>query len=332
MRKYTMVVSGIAFLVILETDIQGRAASETADLGDPPPICPHINGVDEDIWNWMQGAPWVKVINYGHIPIGHAAGCNVFFRPLHAGDEADCSNGESFAIGVLNLLNNLPPSEWPEAIGFRNEFFNNDVTPYQFIPYYDTLRAGGYEGMICYGSYGVGWPEIADWGLPQVQAAVAKADAIETHEYFDLTCAYWDTWLAHRHVRAINSFSYLRGKPWFIGELGSDRCGYEDPLSRRGWQDRGKLSEEEYITQLGYYISGGSGVVPCAGQVVACFIFQQGHRGDWEDFEIMGTTVADWVQTTWPGFVPPGTPTPTPTVTWTPYVPASCVADFYVYR
>jgi hypothetical protein len=260
------------------------------------------------------------VLDQGLIAGCHASGCNVFFRPIGAGDEADCYDGAAFGQAVLNLLNNIPQYEWPEAIGYRNEFFNDDVTPYQFIPYYDTLRAGGYQGIICYGSYGVGWPDISHWDLPQVRAAVAKADAIETHEYFDLTVAYWDTWLAHRHVRGINQYPYLLGKPWFIGEMGSDRCGNEDPLGRRGWQDRGKISAPDYITQLGYYINGGPGSVPCADQVVACFIFQQG-AGDWWDFEIMGTSVADWVKTTWSGYVPPPTNTPAPPPTNTPVPP-----------
>jgi hypothetical protein len=283
----------------------------TPGEGVPPPICPHVNNMTGDIYQWMQGAPWVKVLDQGHIAGVHAAGANCFFRPIGAGDEGDCYDGAAFGQAVLNLLNNISPSEWPEAIGYRNEFFNNNVTPYQFIPYYNTLRAGGYQGIICYGSYGVGWPAIEDWGLSQVQAAVNKADAIETHEYFDLTCAYWDTWLAHRHVRAIDEYPYLLGKPWFIGEMGSDRCG-EDPLNRRGWRDNGKLTEQEYITQLTYYREGGPNVVPPADQVVACFIFQQG-AGDWWDFDIMGTSVANWVAGTWSEYVPPPTNTATPT-------------------
>jgi len=274
-------------------------------------ICPHINLFNGQNQQWMQGAPWIKVLDRGMIAGARATGAKVFYRPVEAIDEGSCTNGTAWGQAVLNLLNGISRSYWPDAIGYRNEFHDDDVTPQNFIAYYDTLRAGGYTGMIVYGAYGCGWPREGALGLPVVQAAVNKSDGIEVHEYFDLTCAWNDQNLAHRHVRMMREFPYTANKPWFIGEMGSDIFG-EDPQRRRGWRDNNKLSEDAFIRELNYYINGGSGIVPISDKVVACFIFQTG-ASNWSDFEIVGTRVADWIKASW-GSASNPTATPVQTV------------------
>lgn len=268
-----------------------------------PPFCPHVIGFTTNIENWAASAPWVKVLYWRDIITAKNHGCKVFYRPYEIPnhDDGGCGDGIGMANNVLALLANVPRDKWPDAIGYRNEFGGQDTTTtQQFINYYDRLRAGGYSGMIIFGSYSTGVPEPSRWSDPDVVAAVNKADGIETHEYFDLTEAFCHTWLMCRHVRFIEQNSYLLGKPWFIGEAGSDRITaggcHEDSCNRRGWRhyDCGaqKLSEEQYISELSRYRD------LCAPQVVAVFVFQQGDSY-WADFDVMGTSVATWMQSTW---------------------------------
>jgi hypothetical protein len=132
---------------------------------------------------------------------------------------------------------------------------------------------------------------------------VIKADAIETHEYWDLTIKHYDTWLAHRHVRMIEEYPYLATKPWFIGEFGSDGVNKgEDPEKRSGWRDRDKLAEDEYIRQIEIYRHGDSteGVVAPAENVMAVFLFQQGAPPHmWQGWETRGTKLMDYMKSTW---------------------------------
>ena len=199
----------------------------------------------------------------------------------------------------------LPKEKWPDAISFQNEF--NDVSPQTarcFIDMYDTLRKGGYEGLIVFGSYGPGGPtDSKEWERPHVKEACLKADAIETHEYWDLTVKHYDTWLAHRHVRAMKDYPWLRAKPWFIGEFGSDGVNKgEDPQKRSGWRDRDKLTSDEYIKQIEIYRYGDpkNEVVAAAENVMAVFLFQQGAPPHmWQGWETRGTKVMDYMKSTW---------------------------------
>lgn len=268
-----------------------------------PPICPHINTWSSTVQSWAQGAPWMKVLSALDCQRGKEMGSKVFYRPydIPSHDDGGTGDGTGMAEAVLARLATIPSDKWPDAIGFRNEFGGTDTTtPQQFMLYYDRLRAGGYRGWIVFGSYSTGVPESYRWSQSDVKNAVMKADAIETHEYFDLTEAFCHSWLCCRHVRFINENPYLLGKPWFIGEAGSDRISggcHEDPCSRRGWRhyDCGaqKLTEQQYISELSKY----RGL--CASQVVAVFIFQQGDLYNWNDFEVVGTSVGTWMQTTW---------------------------------
>ena len=269
-----------------------------------PPVCPHICYWRSDIAEWARGAPWIKVLSALDCQRGHDLGCKVFYRPydIPGHDDGGTGDGTGMAEAVLARLATIPSDKWPEAIGYRNEFGGSDTTTTaQFINYYNRLRAGGYKGWIVFGSYSTGVPESYRWSQSDVRNAVNLADAIETHEYFDLTEAKCHSWLMCRHVRFINENPYLAGKPWFIGEAGSDRISNascrEDPCNRRGWRyvDCGaqKLTASQYINELNIYRN------LCANQVVAIFLFQQGDT-NWADFDVMGTEVATWMQGTWP--------------------------------
>lgn len=291
----------LVLLLLVSSLSAGCAASY-----EGPPICPHANEWTSEVNEWAQGAPWVKVL-YAHvIPAAKATGAHVFYRPWDQKSGADGVprlGGANMAKEVLANLNRIPKTDWPDAISFQNEF--NDVdeqTAQAFMEYYDGLRAGGYQGLIVFGSYGPGGPtDSKEWARPHVRAAIEKADGVEAHEYWDLTVKDHDTWLAHRHVRAMDDYPWLKDKPWFIGEFGSDGVNKgEDPQNRSGWRDRDKLTAEEYIRQIKIYRTGDAdaGVVACAPNVVAVFLYQQGSPG-WEKWEVLGTPVADYMKTTW---------------------------------
>lgn len=277
-----------------------------------PPICPHVINWNSEIQTWAQGAPWIKVIFSNDIVPAKSTGAKVFYRPYDAdpynhddGCLPSSQTGSQYADLVWAKISGL--AQKPDAVGYRNEF-NWDAAPgsatrrtcTEFINFKNRLRSLGYNGKIIFGSFGVGWVDSWVWDEPEVKAAVQAADGVETHEYFDLTVACCAPWLAFRHRDiAIAQHSYLRGKEWYIGEFGSDylcgacpSCG--DPQCRRGWRDRGKLTEQQYIDQMVAYRAG------CADEVVAVFVFQQGAIGAWNDFETMGTSVATYMKSTWP--------------------------------
>lgn len=274
-----------------------------------PPICPHVIGWSSTVGAWAQGAPWIKVIFSGDIAGAKAAGAKVFYRPW----DADSTNhddgclpskmtGSQYADLVWARISGM--SSKPEAVGYRNEFNWTDPacskrTCQQFVNYANRLRSLGYSGKIIFGSFGVGWVDSEIWNDADLTAAVNASDGVETHEYFDFQVSCGAPWLAFRHRDiAIVNHAYLAAKDWYIGEFGSDRvCNANlacaDPLCRRGWRDNNKLTEQAYIDQLAAYRAG------CANQVVAVFIFQQGDSGPWADFEVLGTSVAEWMRTTW---------------------------------
>jgi hypothetical protein len=273
-----------------------------------PPICPHILGWPEDVLNWANGAPWIKALDATSVAIAKERGARVLYRVWdHAsGPDGDADiGGKLFGEEILERLSHLPKEKWPDAIGFQNEFNNvSEQGAQTFIDMYGVLREGGYEGLIVFGSYGPGGPtDPTEWERPHIRAACMKADAIETHEYWDLTVAHLDTWLAHRHVRAMNDYPWLRSKPWFIGEFGSDGVTpSEDPQKRSGWRDRDKLTADEYIRQIEIYRHGdeANGVVPCAENVLAVFLYQQGApEYAWGKWETRGTPVMDYMKSTW---------------------------------
>lgn len=276
-----------------------------------PPICPHVNLWDSQVTPWAQGAPWVKVIHSDDIPLAQACGAKVFYRPWDAdatyhddGCLPESLTGSQFADLVWAKIYWL--TKKPDAVGYRNEFNwggpCNRRTAAQFRPFRDRLRALGYNGKVVFGSFGVGWISSATWDEPEILDACAAADAIETHEYFDLTVDCQSPQLAFRHRDlAINAHpDHLGGKEWFIGEFGADGvCDQAYPCSdyptcRNGWRDNGKLTEQEYINELAAYRIG------CHPNVTAIFLFKQG-GGGFPDFEILGTSVAEYVRTTWSG-------------------------------
>ncbi|MDM8006304.1 MAG: carboxypeptidase-like regulatory domain-containing protein [Phycisphaerae bacterium] len=301
-RRTTTIVMVATLMVVISASIS-RAEKPYA-----PPICPHILGWPDDVKKWAEGAPWIKALDITSCGIAKERGARVFYRVWdHAsGPDGDPKiGGKEFGQEILDRLKHLPKEKWPDAISFQNEF--NDVSPETarcFIDMYDTLRKGGYEGLIVFGSYGPGGPtDSKEWERPHVKEACLKADAIETHEYWDLTVKHYDTWLAHRHVRAMNDYPWLRTKPWFIGEFGSDGVNKgEDPQKRSGWRDRDKLTADEYIRQIEIYRHGdpNNEVVAPAENVMAVFLFQQGAPPHmWQGWETRGTKVMDYMKSTW---------------------------------
>jgi hypothetical protein len=286
----------------------GSTASQANEKPYAPPICPHILGWPDDVKQWAHGAPWIKALDITSCGIAKERGARVFYRPFdHAsGPDGDPKiGGEKFGQEILERLSHLPKKMWPEAVSFQNEF--NDVSPETarcFIDMYDTLRKGGYEGLIVFGSYGPGGPtDMTEWARPHIKEACLKADAIETHEYWDLTVKHSNTWLAHRHVRAMDAYPWLKTKPWFIGEFGSDGVNKgEDPQKRSGWRDRDKLTAEEYIKQIEIYRHGDpeDGVAAPAENVLAVFLYQQGAPPHmWQGWETRGTPLMGYMKSTW---------------------------------
>jgi hypothetical protein len=305
------VVSTLTVLSLL------TAAGAKAEKPYGPPICPHILGWPDDVKEWANGAPWIKACDITMAAIAKERGARVFYRVFdHAsGPDGDTSiGGQKFGEEILERLSHLPKEKWPDAIGFLNEFGSAGTEQTDcFIKMYDVLREGGYMGMIVYGSYGPGGPDMKEWAKPHVKEACLKADAIETHEYWDLTVKHLNTWLAHRHVRIIKEYPYLKDKPWFIGEFGSDGVTpAEDPHRRSGWRQRQytgdgdngpqKLTADEYIKQIEIYRYGNKddGVVAPAPNVLAVFLFQQGAPPHmWQGWETRGTKLMDYMKSTW---------------------------------
>lgn len=293
------IVSGL-FLLFAALSVCGAAN---------PPICPHVIGWNSTIASWAQGAPWIKVIYSGDVASAKATGAKVFYRPWDADSthhDDGClpsgMTGSQYADLVWAKISGM--SQKPDAVGYRNEFNWTDPTCskrtcQEFVGYASRLRALGYTGKVVFGSFGVGWVDDSIWNDTDLTAAVNASDGIETHEYFDLQVNCGAPWLAFRHRDiALANHAYLRGKDWYIGEFGSDRCcnsnlSCSDPLCRRGWRDNGKLTEQAYINELATYRAG------CASQVVAVFLFQQGDSYNWSDFEVTGTNIAEWMRSTW---------------------------------
>ncbi len=307
-EKYLTGLASFSLLVWLLLPFTTHA--EGIPLAKPggPPICPHILGWPEDVKVWAEGAPWIKALDVTSCLQAKERGARVLYRVWdHAsGPDGDTSiGGQKFGDEILERLGHMPKDMWPDAISYQNEF--NNVSPeaaQTFMDMYDVLRKGGYKGLIVFGSYGPGGPtDMTEWERPHIKAACLKADAIETHEYWDLTIKHYYSWLAHRHIRAMNTYPWLKTKPWFIGEFGSDGVNKgEDPQNRSGWRDRDKLTEEEYIKQIEIYRHGDPSdeISPCAENVLAVFLFQQGAPNQWEKWEIRGTKVMDYMKSTWP--------------------------------
>jgi hypothetical protein len=302
-----MTCRAMTIAATLATAAAALGPARAAEKPYAPPICPHILGWPDDVKEWANGALWIKALDITSCAIAKERGARVFYRVFdHAsGPDGDPSiGGEKFGKEILERLDFLPKEMWPDAISFQNEFNNvNAETARCFIDMYDTLRAGGYQGLIVFGSYGPGGPPMEEWGLPHIKEACLKADAIETHEYWDLTIKHYDTWLAHRHVRSMNDYPWLKTKPWFIGEFGSDGVNKgEDPQKRSGWRDRDKLTADEYIKQIEIYRYGDpeNEVVAPAENVMAVFLFQQGAPPHmWQGWETRGTKLMDYMKSTW---------------------------------
>lgn len=274
-----------------------------------PPLCPHVIGWNSEINTWAQGAPWIKVIFPQDIAPAKATGAKVMYRPFTA-DTVYWENGylptqrtgATYADLVWAQVSGLAIK--PEAITYRNEFdwantYMAKRTCAEFVNYKNRLRELGYTGKVIFGSFSPDWVTASTWQDPDLMAAVNASDGVETHEYFDflVNCCLPNRCFRHRDIAIANN-PYLQGKDWYIGEFGSDvdhgPCSYcGDGQWRTGWRDRGKLTEQQYIDQMKIYRAG------CSPQVVAVFVFQQGDQTSWSNYEVVGTSVATYMKTTW---------------------------------
>jgi hypothetical protein len=274
-----------------------------------PPLCPHVIGWNSQINSWAQGAPWIKVIFASDIAPAKATGAKVMYRPFTAdtvywenGYLPDQRTGATYADLVWAQISGL--AQKPEAVTYRNEFDWSNTTKAkrtcaEFVNYKNRLRTLGYTGKVIFGSFGPDWVSASTWQDSDLMAAVNASDGVETHEYFDfqVNCCLPNRCFRHRDIAIANN-AYLKGKDWYIGEFGSDvdhgackACG--DGQWRTGWRDRNKLTEQQYIDQMKIYRAG------CANEVVAVFVFQQGDQTSWSNYEVVGTSVATYMQTTW---------------------------------
>lgn len=271
------------------------------------PLCFHLlpgaTGGDWLAWA-ATGASWVKVCDAGLIAPARALGAQVFYRPYLTGDDGGCADGGAWAQQVIASVMGAGGT-WPDAMGFRNEIDGADVAfqVHQYQRYRAALRAAGYRGVVCFGSYGVGWPDWPQW--PQIWQAFSQElpDALELHEYWDRTVAGSSPWWALRHTEAIRRGLLRADMPLFIGECGSDQIlrdnqhAVEDPQLRTGWQDRGKLTAAAMSDDLLAYQA------VCAPSVRAAFVFADGPAAApgqrWAAYATRGTPVAATIRGTW---------------------------------
>ena len=250
------------------------------------------------------GADWTKVCDAGQIARVQAAGSKCYYRPFLGGaDEGDCGDGAAWAGEVWSdLAANGNPQ--PEAICFRNECNATVQTGVQYLRFRDTLKTWGYRGSVVLGSFPVGTPDWPQWADLKAGLAGHAPDAIDLHEYWDLTIAGSSPWYALRHVEAIKRGLLPAAWPVLIGECGSDgiwkvlpdgaKVPVEDGQGRRGWQDRGKLTADQQMANLTAYVAG------CAPSVQAAFVFADGGSDPhWGSFHTFDTPVEAGIRAAW---------------------------------
>lgn len=257
----------------------------------------------------LAGAPagcWLKVADCSLVAVARNLGARVYLRPCFLpGDdgEGDCQDGATWAAKVVAAIQ-ASGGTWPDCCGFRNECHATAANAAEYQRYRSALRAAGYRGLVVYGSFAVGQP---DW--PAYATIPADADAVEYHEYVDLTLVGSSPWWALRHTEAYRRGLIPLTTPIFIGEHGSDRIPdpddhSADPASiedgaqrRRGWQDRGKLSADDQATNLRSYAAS------CLPNVQAAFVFSDGNEKshDWDSYRTRGTPLEAVIRGTWQG-------------------------------
>lgn len=294
------------------------------------PLCFHLlpDATSADLaWaiaNTANGA-WVKVCKPEQIAPLHAAGLHAYYRPyLPGGDDNGVASGKSWAEQVITAVD-AAGGQWPDAIGYRNEMSCTQANVTEYANYRTRLQQAGYKGLVVLGSFGVGNP---DWPEYELLASVAP-DAIELHEYWDLTVAGSSVYWALRHVEAQRRGLLSTSTHLFIGECGSDGIQkqlpdngpyvpVEDPQGRRGWQDRGKLTPAQQSANIAAYSAG------CAANVVAAFVFGDGGTDPhWLTYHNEGTLVQTAIQATQRGQPPVSPPPPIPPAAQTDYAGAA---------
>ena len=249
----------------------------------------------------LGGAPvgtWLKVADAALVPVARNLGARTYLRPCFLpGDdgEGDCADGAVWAAKVIAAIQ-AAGGTWPAAIGYRNELQATAANAAEYQRYRAALRAAGYAGLVVYGSFAVGQP---DW--PDYATIPADADALELHEYWDLTVVGSSPWWALRHQEATQRGLLPLTMRLFIGECGSDRipggtqASIEDaPRNRRGWNDAGKLSADDQATNLRSYAAS------CLPNVQAAFVFADGAPNpQWDAYRVRGTPLEAVIRGTW---------------------------------
>ena len=269
---------------------------------------------------------WVKVCKPEQIAPLHNAGLRAYYRPyLPGGDDNGTASGKSWAESVITAVQGAG-GQWPDAIGYRNEMSCTQANVTEYAAYRTRLQQAGYKGLTVLGSFGVGNPDWPEYAL----LASVQPDAIELHEYWDLTVAGSSVYWALRHVEAQRRGLLSATTHLFIGECGSDGIvkelpdhslvPVEDPQGRHGWQDRGKLTPAQQSANIAAYSAG------CAANVVAAFVFGDGGTDPhWLTYHTQGTPVQTAIAATQKGPPPVSPPPPTPPAAQTDYAGAGWV-------
>ncbi len=237
------------------------------------------------------GAQLVKLCDASLIAPAQALGAKVIYRP-YLPDDGNCDDGTAWADRVIAEIHNTR-TPWPEYFGFRNEMSATaaNVTAYQ--SYRTVLRQAGYRGIVLFGSFSVGVPDWPEWEAMRQAWGSDRPDAVELHEYFDLTVGGSAPWYALRCIEAIKRGYLPPDMPFLIGEFGSDALGVEDRQKRGGW--RTKMRDIDAGYQLLDYLTALEGTA-CMG---VCWFTDGQNPGQWGDYTTRGTAVETAIRATW---------------------------------
>jgi len=252
---------------------------------------------DADLTWAATGAQLVKVADAKFIAPAQALGARVVYR-AYLPDDGDCPDGTQWADRVVEAIQTTR-APWPEMIGFRNELQATAANVMAYRAYRTVLRQAGYRGIVLFGSFSVGVPDWPEWEAMRDAWGGDRPDAIELHEYFDLTVTGSAPWYTLRCIEAIKRGYLPTDMPFLIGEFGSDAIGVEDSQKRGGW--RSKMSDTVAADQLRAYLKALDGTA-CLG---VCWFADGQNPGQWGDYTARGTAIETAIRATWTVASPP---------------------------
>jgi hypothetical protein len=239
----------------------------------------------------------------GLIAAGKARHVFVLYRPyIGLGDDGAVGDGAAWAKVIVEALR-AHHAPWPDAITFRNEAAH-PTREYckQYRAFRAILRGEGFAGHVVLGSFSVGTPDWPEWADVLAGMEGELPDALDLHEYFDLTvdgCLHWYTDRFAEAETRVPGLATWRDLPIYIGEFGSDSLHYQDPQGRRGWSDRGKMSATDYAAQLMEYAR------IALPKVRYVFVFADGTNPQWQTFFTRGVPELEAaMRATWQQEVP----------------------------